>query len=345
MKISLFAYSKKGCETMEKVVSILEEKMLNCKTNACKCFTIERFCDEKHNLIEKPTENFYGKLFSESDALVFISSCGIAVRNIATHVRDKKTDPAVICIDELGNFAISLLSGHIGGANELTTEIAKGIGAVPVITTATDINHRFSVDTWATRKGYVIDSMKAAKAVSARILENEVYISADFSLGEELPAGLIKGEAGELGIFVGYHKNQPYDETLRIIPKNLHLGIGCRKDTPKEKIAFAVETVLAENNIDFRAVKDAASIDLKKDEAGLLKYCEEAGLQISFYTSQELAGVEGEFTPSEFVKSVTGVDNVCERAALLPSDKLIVRKTALDGVTVSIGAENMEVLF
>ena len=124
--------------------------------------------------ITKPFQEFYGKLFQAHSALIFVGSVGIAVREIAPHVRSKATDPAVISLDELGKFVIPILSGHIGGANALAARLADALGATPVITTATDINHRFSVDTWATCHGCAISSLAAAKQVSAAVLEGDV---------------------------------------------------------------------------------------------------------------------------------------------------------------------------
>ncbi len=112
MKIRIFAYSSKGCKTMERVAEALKNNVNDCAANDCECFTIEKFLQPNFRLIEKPSKDFYKKAFNQSEALIFISSCGIAIRNIAPHVRDKKTDPAVICIDELGTFVISLLSNQ-----------------------------------------------------------------------------------------------------------------------------------------------------------------------------------------------------------------------------------------
>ena len=277
--------------------------------------------------------------------MVFVGSTGIAVREIAPHVRDKATDPAVISVDELGKFVIPILSGHIGGANDLALEIAAALGAVPVITTATDINKRFSVDAWAARNGYVIGSLSRAKAVSAAILEQDIPLKSDYPIVGTLPNGVILGDFGEVGICISVYRDEPFERTLRLIPRILHLGIGCRKGTDISVIREAVDTVLKENNIDHRAVKCVASIDLKAEEAGLLAYCQEEKLPMTFYSNQELKAVPGEFTPSVFVQSITGVDNVCERSALIGAEKLIVKKNAVNGVTVALAEEHWEVHF
>lgn len=339
MKIAVFAYSRQGCKTALRVMDFFEG-------NECRAFTMERFLTEgKFSPIQKPSLNFYGELFSWADGLIFVGSCGIAVRQIAPHLKDKKTDPAVLCVDELATFVISLLSGHIGGANEVTAKLAAALGATPVITTATDINHRFSVDAWAAKQGMCIDSMKAAKAVSAEILEREVSMKSDLPVTTPLPSGVKYGENGKVGILISWKKEQPFEETLRLIPRVLHVGIGCRKGISTEAIREVVESVFSEYDIDRRAVKCAASIDLKAKEQGLLEFCAENDWPVSFYTAEQLQAVEGEFTPSRFVQSVTGVDNVCERAALLGARRLIVKKTAQNGVTVAVAEEYREVFF
>lgn len=338
MKISLFAYSRQGCRTARKVMSCFPEADL-------RAHTMERFAEEGFYPIRRPAEPFYGELFNLSDALIFIGSCGIAVREIAPHVRDKQTDPAVVCIDELGRFVIPLLSGHIGGANEMALKIAEHLGAVPVITTATDINNRFSVDAWAARNGLAIDNIHIAKRVSAAILERDIPLCCDFPVVTSLPNGVFAGDSGELGICISYRKISPFELTLRLIPKILHIGIGCRRGTSDSAINDAVEAVFERHELDIRAVRCAASIDLKANEEGLLKYCEDNSLTPVFYSAEELRGVPGEFTASGFVQSVTGVDNVCERAALIGADELVVKKTALNGVTVAVAAEKTEVRF
>ena len=338
MKVAVFAYSRKGCETARRVLEAYPQE-------ECRSFTMARFEEEGFEPIGKPSKDFFAPLFVWADAMIFVGAVGIAVREIAPHVKDKRSDPAVLSLDELGQFVIPLLSGHIGGANELTQKLARHLGSTPVITTATDINHKFSVDAWATRQGVIIGNMHAAKMVSAEILEKNVPLCSDFPIATALPNGVVRGEQGEVGIQISYRKTKPFRQTLSLIPKILHLGIGCRRGTSAETIAEAVDLVLKENELDVRAIKCAASIDLKQNEEGLLRFCQERAWDIRFYSAEELKAVEGDFTPSEFVKSVTGVDNVCERAALHDAKTLIVKKTASNGVTVAVAAESLEVRF
>ena len=338
MKIALFAYSRQGCKTSRRVLE-------HFKGNEIQVFTVERFQEPGFAPIPRPPQSFYGSLFAWADALIFVGSCGIAVREIAPHVKSKLTDPAVLAVDELGGFVVPLLSGHIGGANALAMELADFLGATPVITTATDINRRFSVDAWAAGQGLHIASLSAAKHVSARILEARVPICSDFPIVTPLPEGTVECTSGEIGICISARTREPFHETLLLVPPVLHLGIGCRRGTSRETIEAAVNQVCREHGIHPKAIRLAASINLKSEEAGLLEFCEKSSLPVSFYTARQLREIPGEFTPSERVLRVTGVDNVCERAAMMGAESLLVRKTAMDGVTVAIAQEHWEVRF
>ena len=240
---------------------------------------------------------------------------------------------------------IPLLSGHIGGANALAERMAEKLGATAVVTTATDVRGKFSVDAWAARHSCAISDMGLAKAVSAAILERDVPLCSQYSLPSSLPAGTFAAEDGTLGVFIGWRIKAPFSSTLRLIPRVLRVGVGCRRGISADAVENAVQAVFAENGLDTAAIRGVYSIDLKQDEAGLLTACEKNNWPVHFYTAQQLRDVAGDFTPSDFVRSVTGVDNVCERAALLDAEKLIVQKTARDGVTVAVAAEHWEVRF
>ena len=338
MKAAVFAYSRQGCQTARRIMACFPE-------DTWEAYTMARFGETGFLPFPGSGRAFYGQRFAEADALVFVGSCGIAVREIAPHVRDKRTDPAVLCVDELGTFVIPLLSGHIGGANALARKLAGHLGATPVITTATDIHNRFSVDAWAKQQGFLIDDMSRAKAVSAAILEGDVPLSCEFPILSPYPQGVRPGQQGDVGICISYRVQNPFAKTLRLIPRVLHLGIGCKRGTTADQIAQAVDMALKQENLEKRAIRCAASIDLKQEELGLLQYCREQGLPVQFYSAQELMALPGEFTPSEFVRKTTGVENVCERAACMGAETLIVKKTALNGVTVAIAAEKLEVRF
>ena len=340
MKLAVFAFSRQGLATAERVRAALTGP-----GNGFRVYAPERLAGEGIEPIKPPLAAFVGPLFREADALIFIGACGIAVRGIAPHVRDKRTDPAVLSVDELAGFVIPLLSGHIGGANALAARLADALGATAAVTTATDVNGRFSVDAWAAEQGLFISDMRAAKAVSAAILEGPVLLCSDFPIVTELPPGALPGESGPLGVCISWRRRAPFETTLLLVPKVLRLGVGCRRGTSPAAIGALVDQVLEENGVHPSAVKSAASIDLKKDEPGLLAFCRERGWPIEFYTASQLEAVEGAFIPSDFVRRTVGVDNVCERAAALGGGKIVIKKTALNGVTVAAAVEHWEVRF
>ena len=282
--------------------------------------------------------------FRECDALIFVGAAGIAVRAIAPHVAAKTADPAVIVADDCGRHVVSLLSGHIGGANRLTRQIAASIGAEPVVTTATDVNQRFSIDEWAARRGLSIESMDAAKRFSAEILRRDLPLTGDFPVDGPLPAGVFPGAEGDVGAAISCYRKHPFAVTALLSPRIVHLGIGCKRGAGAEAIAAAVDGL----NLAPGAIVRAASIDVKAHEPGLLAFCRARGIEIRFYSAAELSAAEGEFTPSEFVKKTVGVDNVCERAAVVsagPGAKIFIRKTRGDGVTVAAAMQDWRISF
>lgn len=338
MKVAVFAYSRQGCKTARKVMSYFAG-------DEVRAYTMERFEEPGFGAIERPSKPFYEPIFAWSDAMVFVGAVGIAVREIAPFIRSKLTDPAVVSMDELGHYVIPLLSGHIGGANDLALSLAEVVEGTPVVTTATDINKKFSVDAWAARKGLLITNLNIAKSVSAEILERPVPVKSDFPIVTELPNGVVAAEEGKIGIYISCNKEKPFEETLLLVPPVLHLGIGCRRGTPVEKFREAVDSVLKEYNIHPKAIKQVTSIDIKSNEEGLLEFCKERNLPAVFYTAEQLWEVPGEFTPSQCVLRHTGVDNVCERSSMIGAEKLLVKKTIRNGVTVAIAAEAWEVSF
>lgn len=297
-----------------------------------------RFADEVGAETYDSLEGWTARMWGEKDALIFVGACGIAVRAIAPHVKDKFTDPAVVSVDEAGRFVIPLLSGHVGGANELALRVAALTGGQAAISTATDVNGLFAVDVWARERDMAITDRTLAKEVSAALLEGKaVGFASDF--GHPCPQGLTVSPA-ELGVWVTWKTgNGPFAHTLRLVPKGLILGIGCRRGTPQAAIEEAVSAALA--GYEPAAVERVATIDLKKDEPGLLAFCAAHGLPLSVYSAAELAAVEGEFTPSDFVKGITGVDNVCERSAVLAGGAILVPKQAKNGVTVAVAGRKI----
>ena len=274
--------------------------------------------------------------FVQSDALIFVGAAGIAVRAIAPHCKSKTTDPAVVVVDECGRFAVPILSGHLGGANDLARAIAAVCGAVPVITTATDAHGIFAVDEWAKHQNCMVLEPERIKLVSGKLLAGQpVYYRTDFPVTGTVPAGLFPADTPEKADFA--LTLCPTGQALHLVPRIGVLGIGCRRGTCAEQLEAAFADFCARHSLAPACIAAAASIDLKADEAGLLAFCRAHGWPITFYSAEQLRALPGPFTPSPFVQSVTGVDNVCERAAVLASGGCIrIPKQAGGGVTFAL---------
>ncbi|MDD2959055.1 MAG: cobalt-precorrin 5A hydrolase [Lachnospiraceae bacterium] len=311
--------------------------------------------------LEIPLKEWTKQQFSNRDVVIFVGAAGIAVRSIAPFLQSKATDPAVLVADEKGTFVISLLSGHIGGANELCSQLAKRLQAIPVITTATDLNGKFAVDVFAKQNGMWIDDMVCAKEISAAILYGEkIGFSSDFPVTGSLPEELQAVQNGktesaaktedcyEIHItWDASKKSVPGCRRLCLVPKTIVLGVGCKKGKTEAELEKAVLDTLHDRKISIHAVKKICSIDIKAKEAGLLEFCEKYHLAFETYPADALRKVKGEFSASEFVSSQVGVDNVCERSAVLGSGggQLIQRKKACGGITVAAACEDRRIYF
>ena len=295
----------------------------------------------------KPFRVWMKEYFQSLDVLVFIGAMGIIVRDMAPFLKSKLTDPAVVVLDEKGQFVISVLSGHIGGANELTRKLAAYLQAVPVVTTSSDVNKKIAIDMFAKNNDLYMTSMENAKLCAAEIVsggkvcfecQGKVY----GKLPDELSASL---EQGSFKVIVSPWLQKTPKTILHLVPKAFVIGIGCKKGTSEEIIAERILEELKRLQIHHKSIKAMASIDLKKNEAGLLEYAKKRGLPLRFYSADELNALTGSFTPSEFVSSITGVDNVCERSAFMLAkeegvndfeENMILKKSAKDGVTLAI---------
>ena len=274
--------------------------------------------------------------FPTARALVYVGAAGIAVRAVAPHLKSKASDPAVVAVDEGGAFAIPLASGHLGGANELAREIAAVCGATPVITTATDVNGVFAVDEWARGQNCVVVDPKRIKAVSGKLLAGEpIVVRSAFPIEGESPEGVELTQDGEADVWVDV---RPHD-ALTLAPRALTLGVGCKRGTTREALEARFQEFCRVHSILPEAIYAAATIDLKENEEGLLMFCAAHGWSLRTFSAEELAAAEGEFSASNFVTEITGVDNVCERAALLAAGAdgaLLVRKYAGEGITFAL---------
>lgn len=195
---------------------------------------------------------------------------------------------------------------------------------------AADFSPR-TVETWAAEHDCALVRPREAAGAA---LTGHVAVSSEFPLPERLPPGLFPAGAGRAGIYIGIHTARPYDVTLRLIPRIVCLGVGCRRGVSAGDVERAVRQALDGAGVDIRAVREIATIDVKRDEAGLLAFAEALRVPVRFYSARELAGAAGEFPESDFVRKTVGVGNVCQRAAAL-GGRVILPKTALGGVTVA----------
>lgn len=352
MKIAIISFTQNGIKLANKIDETLKGQGFESEADV-----LSKTIDTS---IKTSLSEWTKKKFQTRDAIIFVGATGIAVRAIAPYVKSKDTDPAIICVDELGNYVISLLSGHLGGANELSAVLARKIGAVPIISTATDLNGAFAVDTWAKREKLAILNIKAIKAVSSGILNKEtVYLCSKYDITGELPQYLelldetkffdyIK--SGKTGIYIsdGTDMQEVDDNLLRLTPKNLHLGFGCKKDVSDAQVETLFSQIMNENGFITNRVASLNSIDIKANEKALINLAKSINVPFNTFSAEELMSLVGEFTKSGFVKATVGVDTVCERAAMFSAGKnakLLVKKTALNGVTVAVSEAPVSIKF
>ena len=288
----------------------------------------EASCTPEASLSEWTADNFPVRR-----ALVYVGAVEIAVRAIAPHLRSKSTDPAIVAVDELGRFAVPLASGHLGGANELARQIASVTGGAAVITTATDLNGVFAIDEWARRNDCAVIHPSGIKNVSAKLLAGgTVRIFTVFPVAGEPPEGVkLSDTAPDIWLDVRRHPS------LSLTPRVLTLGVGCRRGIAQETLERRFSALCEAYDLWPDAFADAATIDIKAHEPGLIAFCAAHGWTLRTFGADELRRVPGTFTASAFVERQTGVENVCERAAVLCGQgELLVRKYAGEGVTFAV---------
>ncbi len=275
--------------------------------------------------------------FETGRVLIYVGAAGIAVRAIAPFIRRKDVDPAVLVIDEEGRYVIPLLSGHLGGANDLARKMAGVLGATAVITTATDLRGVFAVDLWARRQDLAVENPEAIRQVSSRLLRGDpVAVCSAVEIEGSLPPGLHMATSGE-EVHLSIGLSGP---GLRLWPRDRVLGIGTRKGITEEAVMAAFERLLSETGISPFRFAAVATLDLKAEEPAILSLCRRLSCALRTFSSTELSALPGRFTASDFVRKVTGVDNVCERASVLAGGgELIVGKRAGSGVTLAVAAK------
>lgn len=347
--LSVISFTEKG-RGLSSIIKEALQKETSCEVTLYS--KSEKWKMEKDGIIpcEDTLHQWTKKQFNESNGIIFIGATGIAVRAISACVKDKLIDIPVVVLDEEGEYAIPILSGHYGGANQLARGVAKSIGATPVITTATDVNGLFAVDEFAKSNGLIIGERNGIKAVASSLLIGEkVTIQVDGEFRGKVPKELtLITDNSAPTILVSPYKTKGFSPVLQLYPQIYYIGIGCRKNKTLQELEQMVTKHLSKLGIPMEAVAGFCSVDVKKEEQGIVALAKKYNLPFITYTPQELKEVQGEFTPSAFVSQQIGVDNVCERSAMAScgkGGKICLSKQAENGITIAIGEKKWSVSF
>ncbi|MBI4619703.1 MAG: cobalt-precorrin 5A hydrolase [Desulfobacterales bacterium] len=328
-RVAIICLTRGGVELAMKLKGLLPNmKLYAYKPLDLQLSNLERF-SSLPGLIEK--------IWSHHNALIFIMAAGIVVRTIAPLIKDKKADPAVVVLDEKGRFAISLLSGHMGGANRLAKEVADFLGGQAVITTASDVNERPALDLCALERDLYVEDWEKLKRLSARIVNGENIKVFTDGVSYDLPEEFIPVKAPEDAQIIITNRIMSFP-ALYLRPRNLVLGIGCNRGTEAEEIEEAVKDVFGEWGFSPNSIRNAATVDKKRDEAGLLCFAERHGLNIEFFSPEELNRVKG-INGSPASMRAIGARGVAEPAAMLAArSSLLIPKQKRGNVTLAVAS-------
>lgn len=319
----------------------------------------ELYIKEKcENLKDFNLTSITQKVMKASKGVIFISSTGIAVRAIGPFLQGKDKDPGVVVVDLSCKYAINILSGHLGGGNELTVRIAEILGVQPIITTATDNLDITAPDILAKNNDLIIEDLKKAKYIASLLVGGktiglkddykELQISKGYEEITELQENsiwithnlkFVSSSKEEFGDEVQF-KELNYSKILRLIKKDLVLGIGCRRNTSYEKLYDFIVNSLIKYNLDIRAVAAIVSVEVKKDEDGIIKLAEKINCPFKTFTKEEIKTVEDKYEKSEFVFKTLGITGVCEPSVDLAGAKIFISKVKKDGMTLAVGILN-----
>lgn len=352
MGLSIISFTKKGMCLAERILECLgrEEAAVFTKCS----FKTEVSTGYAVQFVKQGLSEWTKEQMKEKNSLLFIGACGIAVRAIAPWITDKLNDNPVLVMDENGEYVIPILSGHMGGANELAIKIAEKTGAIPVITTATDLQGKFAVDLFAKKNGLHIVNKDGIAKVSSKVLAGkEITMSIEtdhIREGIKLPDGirLLPYPPEQNVDVVITTEEKKIDAQIWLKPRVYSIGMGCKKGKETEKIEALIDKSMEKAGITKKQVFAFASIDRKKEEKGFLVWCQKEKIPFLTFSAEQLQEIEGNFNASAFVKEQVGVDNVCERAALKAcgtDGKIIYQKHAEDGMTIAIAKRDWRVVF
>lgn len=351
-KIAVVCITENGKNLALKIKSLIKESHIYILCN--NKFNVEVDKDmENIFLVKKKLRDLVEDLFKEYDYILFIMATGIVVRVIAPYINSKFSDPAVLVADEKGVNIISLLSGHMGGANEMTNYISKLIGSNPVITTATDTNEKASLDMIAKRLNAYIDEFREnVKEVNAMLVNNKsvgIYIDGNYNVDTrgfkvldklentyDLDKVVLITNKNELSNIKINKELQP--KIVKVVPKDIVIGLGCRRNTDSTLLIESVLDLLQKYNIDIKSIRKIGSIDIKHDEKAIIDLASYLDVEFETISANEISKVDYLYEKSEFVKKNVGVYCVAEPVAhILSNGNLIVEKQKYEGITISVG--------
>ena len=325
MKIALLSVTKKGRMIVKNIHTILEEDPSVIKV------------DMFHKNIKETLYN----IFNSYDCIIGVMATGIMIRNICTLIKNKNEDPAVLVIDEMGKHVISLISGHLGGANDFSIKIADIIDAEPIITTSTDINNKLGIDSLSRRYYLKIDDISKIKYINSALINDErVEIAFNPKLNYLWE---------DLDVKKSYYKSSTTSDTITVSkssiamnlkPKKLVVGIGSRKDVASSVVINAIKNALNVLGLPLERIDSIATGQMKQNENGIIDATQELHIPLEIISEKSIKNFKNpDLNDSDFVKNKFGVGGVCEPSALIAAGNdsiLIFRKTPYNGVTVAI---------
>ena len=361
VNIAIVCITENGKNLALKIQTLIKDSHVYIVSNKQNKLQLE---NESKNifLVKEKLSVLTEKLFKDYQYILFIMATGIVVRVIAPYIVSKFSDPAIMVTDEKGQNVISLLSGHMGGANEMTKRISKLINANPVITTATDVNKKSALDMIAKELDAHIDDFRDnVKDVNAMLVNNQdvgIYIDGKYDVdtrGFKVLSNLENTDSiakivvitNKNDFFRDYidkykdsciNQKQLEEKIIKVIPKDIVIGIGCKKNTDSDHMKNSLLKFLDEYNIDINGIKEIGSIEIKKEEKAIIDLAKFLDVDFKTFSVDEISKVDYLYEKSQWVKKNVGVYSVSDPVAhLLSEGRVIINKQKYDGITFSIG--------